>query len=567
MIGSVKGLFYAVQREALDCTDYLSSEMRLEDHPFVQDYNRRFGTGKFKPFVLKWTSFYVLDLLRCLHKVRLHTAAPKVLHLDDTPLNRLVWDWWSRRWETGIEIHWHRTPEPLRFAGALLNILMVNGLTLGRRGIRFRAKRKRFRLMKEAVWGMGENPTFRDDFFVDGDRLRKEDILLYCRERRWESAFRSGLNAGYAGVNVRRLRVPVQLLFGRLLREYGLWPLITLWKASQQRQSFLVGRWLTAFHAPALEYEILLAHYEIALELSKGEETLRHIPETIILNRHRARSAIFHWSDLAQADYVSDHFKAFNLNLVWGPIHWKYFTAPHYFVDRTIETGCWLAKVPYERALAKIATELGLRELMNRPVIVFYDGDFNDELPYTEEVVLQFWEMMEVLLARRQEALGILKMKTGDEWYQRAFRRNGDRFARVRQRCLETGRLYFVDPSHPSGRRISLADVTAVSTVNITMGVCTPSTLALLHGKIGLYYDTTGNTEHPFARSSRGKLVFDSVAPLVEVVEKVLDQGYNPLTELDSDLINQFDPFRDGAGQERFTSALWEASHDLREEK
>lgn len=561
-IGSVKGLFYTVQRQALECTDFLASEMSLIDHPFVQDYNRCFGTEKFKPFVLKWTSFYVLDLTQCLHKVRLHTAASKVVHLDDTLLNRLIWDWWSRRWGAGMEVRWHRTPEFCRFVEALAGVLMVNWLTLVPRGICLRAKRRKFRLMKEAVWGVGSNPTFRDDFFIDGDRLHKADVLLYCREKRWEDTFREGTSAGYAGVYLRRLRVPVSLLCGRFLLEYGIWPVGVLWKGLSRRQSFLVGRWLTAFHAPALEYEILQAHYEIALELSKGEETLRHIPETIVLNRHGARSAIFHWSDLVQADYVSDHFKAFNLNLVWGPIHWKYFTAPHYFVDRTIETGCWIEKVPYEHAAAKIAAELGLSALANRPVIAFYDGDFNDNLPYTEEVAVEFWEMIATVLARRTEALGILKLKAGDRWYQHAFKRNGDRFAGVRQRCLETGRLCLVDPTLPSGRLISLADVIAVSTLNITMGVCTPSTLALLQGKAAIYYDTTGNEGHPFARLYKGKLVFDRMGPLLEAVDRVLDQGDHPLKEIAPDLLEQFDRFNDERGRERFTIALWEESGD-----
>lgn len=560
ILGAEKGLFYRVQEEALECTDFLASEVALADHRFVHEYNRRFGTGKFKPFVLKWTSFYVLDLIRCLHRVRLHRETSKVLHLDDTLLNRRVWDWWSRRWGAEMEVCWHRTPEIFRFVEALAGVGMVNIIKVGARGICLRGKRREFRLMKEAVWGVGGNPTFRDDFFIDGGRLHKEDLLLYCKDERWRNAFREGLKAGYVGADLHRLKVPVTLLCGRLFREYIVWPVSALRDALKHRQSSLVGQWLMAFHAPALEYEILLAHYKIRLELSKGEETLRHIPETIVLNRHGARSAIFHWSDLAQANYVSDHFKAFNLNFVWGPIHWEYFTAPHYFVDRTIETGCWLVGVPYDRALAKVAAELDIPDLGNRPVIAFYDNDFNDDLPYTEEVLLQFWEMIEAVLRRRKEALGILKLKVGSQWYEHAFKRVGARFARVRERCLETGRLYFIDPSLPSGQRISLADVIALSTLNITLGVCTPSTLALLHGKAGIYYDTTGNEGHPFARLYKGKLVFDRIPPLLETVDRVLDEGYQLFREVAPDLMEQFDRFRDGRGLERFASFLWEES-------
>jgi len=555
-VGTERGLFYRVQREALECTDFLAPELGLAGHPFVRTYNRRFGTGKLVPFVLKWTSFYVLDLMCALHKVRLHASAPKVLHLEDTRLNRLIWDWWSRRWAHEITVRWHRTPEPVRFLEAVCGLLMVNFLKLGLRWPCLRTRPKRFRIMKEAVWGVGGNPSFRDDFFIDGRRLHRDDLLLYLIDERWRQAFREGVRAGYAGVVINRLPVPVGLLCGRLFREYVLWPMQVLGEGLRRGESYLVGQWLMAFHGPALEYEVLLAHYKVCLELSKKEETLRHIPETIVLNRHGAKNAIFHWSDLAQADYVSNHYKAFNINLVWGPVHWKFFTAPHYFVDRTVETGCWLEKAISERAAAKIAGELGLSELGRRPVIVFYDGDFNDDLPFTEEVCVEFWEMIEKVLLRRKDAIGILKLKVGEEWYEHAFKRKRAAFDEVRRRCLETRRLYLVDPSRSGGQRIGLADVIAVSTLNITMGVCTPSTLALLHGKAGIYYDTTGNEGHPFARLYRGKLVFDSVPPLLKIVDRVIDEGYDPLGEIDSGLLAEFDSFRDGGGRERFIEAL-----------
>ncbi|MEI6632171.1 MAG: hypothetical protein WCL25_06130, partial [bacterium] len=85
-----------------------------------------------------------------------------------------------------------------------------------------------------------------------------------------------------------------------------------------------------------------------------------------------------------------------------------------------------------------------------------------------------------------------------------------------------------------------------------------PSTIALLCGKVGLYYDTTGSDHHPFAQQYRNIVTFDSKRNLFLAVSKILDEGYNPLDEIEPGLLKNYDHFRDDKGLQRFREALLE---------
>ena len=125
-------------------------------------------------------------------------------------------------------------------------------------------------------------------------------------------------------------------------------------------------------------------------------------------------------------------------------------------------------------------------------------------------------------------------------------------FNNIKEKCLGSGRFYFID----NPREVAVTEVIAISDINITMGMGSPSSIALLCGKIGLYYDTTGNDYHPFAQKYRNKVVFDNKRDLFSAVNKIIDGGYNPLNEIEEALLEDYDRFRDEMGLVRFREAL-----------
>ena len=217
-VGDYKGLYYRINKEALECADFVHNRLKLENNKFVKEYNGKFKTTKFTPFVLKWTSIYVFEILNCLYRVNLDKPSQKVLYLRDNPLNRSIYEWWSQKTGGEIQISWLKDSELMAGLAVLtyISVLFIHNL-FSRRLCQPLTPNK-FRIMKEAVWGF-KNPVFRDDFFIDNDKLLKEDLLLYGRGSRLEprvSACRDAQNSEYEYVDINKVRIPINLLFKRL---------------------------------------------------------------------------------------------------------------------------------------------------------------------------------------------------------------------------------------------------------------------------------------------------------------------------------------------------------------
>ncbi len=548
-LGDYKGLYYRLNKEALECTEFVYHKLKLHDNQFLKIYNEKFKTDKIKPFVLKWLSIYVFELLSCLYRIHLDTTTAKILYLSNTPLNCHTYEWWHQKTGNAIQIKWLKESEAK--AGletiAFLVASFVNRLLS--RGLCLPVKPRKFKILFEAVWGL-KNSVFRDDFIVDNKIILKRDLLFYTTGVKHAPrllAFREVQDSGYECINIRKMKMPLNLLFGRLFRYHFLLPLFLILNNFRNKQNYLLTEWLPLFHAEAVNYEILLSHYQVRLELSTKETSLNHMPETIILNYYGARNVLFHWSDMTSFDAVTEHFKLFNTYLIWGKAHYH---KDQHFIDNVAEIGCWLKNNFNEFTGNKknIYEKLGL-DIKDHKILVFYDESFAPDIHFTEDTLLDFWQMMSELIDEREDIIGILKPKSIEYNMPGNARRE---FNEIRERCLRSERFYFIDRP----REISAMEIIAISDINITMGMCSPSTLALLCGKIGLYYDTTGNDQHPFMKHYKNVVAFDSRRDLFLAVNRILEEGHNPLNEIDQGLLEDYDHLRDDRGLQRFREAL-----------
>ncbi|MBN1692148.1 MAG: hypothetical protein JW845_01165 [Dehalococcoidales bacterium] len=415
-------------------------------------------------------------------------------------------------------------------------------------------KPKKFRIVKQSSGGF-KSPIFRDDFFIDDEKLLKKDLLLYTtgsNDPGRMMAYKDAQKSEYECMHKNKLKIPINLLFGRMIKYHLILPLVFIFKYFWKKHNYLLKDWLRDFHVTAVGEEILLSHYQIGLELSIEETGLHHIPETIIMNNYGSRSVIFNWSDLTTFEAVGHHFQAFNIYLIWGKAH---LIGKRHFVDNVIETGCWIKHnfSQYTRNKRSICEKLGL-PVSDYKVIAFYDESFGPDVHVTEEVLLDFWQMMFELVNENKNAIGILKPKMGDEIKLSIMSDKGkETFKNIKQRCLESGRHYFIEDPIP----VSPTEVIAISDINISMDMSSPANIALLCGKIGLYYDTTGNDQHPLAKKYSNKIVFNDKKKLFSAVKKILNGAYNPLHEDGiEELLRDCDYSRDEMGLVRFREAL-----------
>ena len=554
-IGDYKGLFYRINEEALECTEFVYDRLELEDCQFIKVYNQKFKTNKFKPFVLKWVSSYVFDLIKCLYRVHLDKPSQKILYLHNNLLNQYIYEWWSEKTGNKMEINWLRKSEVGAGLEAMVSIWAFFIYKLLSRGLCLIVKPKRFKIIEEAVHGL-RTRLFRDDFFIDNKRLLKRDLLLYTYGTSHELrmlSYKDAQNSEYECMNINKLKVPVSLLFQRLLKYHFLLPLVLIFKNFNSKQNYLLRKWLPEFHQVAIGYETLLSHYQIGLELVLNGTGLVHTTKTIILNNYGAKNVVYQLSDMTVYDSVSQKFKSHNIYLVWGKIHYDFQEKQYCYINEVIETGCWL-RPNFDNL---VENKRDIYKKLKLPIdahkmLVFYDESFDPDAHFTEETLLDFWQMMFELIDGRKDVIAILKSKGGTKDYSTISDKGKEIFNNIKERCLESGRFYLID----NPREVDVTEVMGISDINITMGMASPSTIALLCGKIGLYYDTTGNDQHPFTKKYRNKVVFDSKGELFSTVNRIIDDGYSPLNEIEEELLRDYDHFRDDMGMERFREAL-----------
>jgi len=528
-IGNYKGLYYRLHEDAIECTELVYNRLNLDNCRFIKVYNQEFNTTKFKPFVLKWVSIYVFELLSCLYRVHLDKPSEKILYLCNNPLNRHIYEWWSQKTGNTIQVKWLGESEAKAGLEAIISIPALFIYNLLSHGLCLPVRPKKFKIMREAVDGL-RNPALRDDFFVDDEKLLKKDVLFYTVGSGHQPrmlAYKDAQDNGYECIDKNKLKIPVNLLFKRLFKYHFLLPPGFVLRNFRSKQNYMLKEWLKWFHAPAISEEILLSHYQIGLDLSVNETSLIHIPQTIVLNNYGAKSVIYHWSDLTCGNSVLHDFKCFNIYLTWGKAHYR---DRRYFVDNVIETGCWLKHNfgEFTRNKRQICKKLGLPDGEYK-VLAFYDESFNPNIHFTEEILLDFWQMMFELINKSANVIGIMKPKLRDIQKHRVLSAKGrEIYHNIKQRCTESGRLYVIDDP----KEVGVTEIIAISDINITMGVASPSTIALLCGKIGLYYDTTGNNYHPFTKRYKNKIVFDNKRSLFLVVGKIIEGSYNPLDEV-----------------------------------
>lgn len=555
-IGKHKGLYYKINREAYECTKDIIDALDFRNCPFINIYNRSFRTSKFEPFVFKWISRQVESLLNCLYRVSLHQTPVKVLYLKNTPLNFHIFEWWRRYTGYDIQVVWTRNIELSEGITTIITVITLFFLKLFSRGFCFPVTPKKFKIMKEAMWRL-KNPVFKDDFFIDNKRLFTEDLLLYTTGDNAETrlyAYQDALNSEYETVDISKLKIPLNTLFKRLLRYHLFLPVYTVAVNFRKKQNYIFKQIIPDFHMTGINYEILLSHYRIKFELSIKETNLSHIPETILLNYHGAKSVIWNWSDMTSYNAIGAKYKSHNLYLVWGNIHYDYQSLGSYSVDKVIKTGL-IFNHSFDQLVddkASIRRKLGL-PIDNRKVLAFYDESFSPSIHFTEETLLDFWQVMADIIETRTDIIAVLKPKwwRGDG-YENLSASGREKFEKVYTRCLNSRRFHIIE--HP--QVTSPMEVIAISDINITMGMCSPSTIAILCGKIGLYYDTTGNDQHPFTQQYRNIVAFNDRGSLLQVVNRIIDDGYNPLDELNPDLLRTYDHYRDNLGLERFREAL-----------
>jgi polysaccharide biosynthesis PFTS motif protein len=262
------------------------------------------------------------------------------------------------------------------------------------------------------------------------------------------------------------------------------------------------------------------------------------VEETIIMNKYGAENTIVNWTDLTSYNKTGYAFIAHNIYFVWGDIHYDYHSR-NSFVDRKVNVGC-IFKEFYRKASderKKIVTRMaGIRK--EKKTVCFFGTNVTNQGRYTERFLADYMELIREFCERNKDINILFKPK-----------REGNRPTKL----AICDNFIYLSPS-----KCGVEEAIAISDVCITMGMTTPSIIALICGSNGLYFDTTENGYHPFARKYRDKIVFSDKELLFKQINNILSGKLSCSDVIGEKEIRMYDAFPDDNALERWRENLHE---------
>src|SRR3989338_6330839 len=190
-----------------ECLEWISSNLvyfadefvqknKLLESYFIKNMNKVFRTTRFELLLKRWIVEYLEKFFRTLKDF-------DILILEDNPINRFGVGKYYLKFGVLPGIKWRKQTSLLqRIFNILLRSLINLYLSLNK-GLKISGKRKKYKIMRETIWGLYDvgGYYFHDDFFVDGHKVKKEDLLLFFRgvtNDEWRSkAYRDAKKSSY----------------------------------------------------------------------------------------------------------------------------------------------------------------------------------------------------------------------------------------------------------------------------------------------------------------------------------------------------------------------------------
>jgi hypothetical protein len=147
----------------------------------------------------------------------------------------------------------------------------------------------------------------------------------------------------------------------------------------------------------------------------------------------------------------------------------------------------------------------------------------------------------------------LLKPKSLDEEVEASVTDNFQQYKKIREELFSFNNFIYLDP-----RKYCVEEAIAISDVCITLAASSPSTIALICGKNGLYFDDSGNKNHPFAKKYENIIVFDDKNLLFKQIYNILDGKINCKDIVSEKDIREFDAFPDDRALERLRDNIYE---------
>ncbi|MFA5097242.1 MAG: hypothetical protein WC490_01280 [Candidatus Margulisiibacteriota bacterium] len=519
----------------------------LKKTGFAGKMNTLFHTDGFEQLVGRRATEYFLEMFRMFdQKCSSETAPIKEITLEDSPINRTAFGEYTSRFGRCPNIRWVRKSNLfIRLLGVLICFMSIVKNSV-KPGIALYQKKRKFKVLRESLWGLKTSggKYFHDDFLVDGNMIKRDDMLFFSRGVSGKCDSRSmarqdALNSQYSSFYLPSLRLSAADFAARILPKYLISNiLILLGEITSNNFTFILNT-SVFFTGIAIPYEKIFSNYEVISELGHDYFSANHIPESIVCKDHGVKYYLMHWSDNSinidtylLSDLVCDNF------LMWGKAHLigvEGENANPYFA------GYVFKKFIHDIKNCKndVIAQMGIKQ--KGKIITFIDEAFGGEIKMTQDNFVSFWEtILKTAQDQRQNTI-IIKPK-GKYLFVNLTGHYRERYEVLKVQMSGMDNVYIIDET-----KWSFIEAIGISDIVITQGMTSSATIAIICGIEGLYFDQA-SYNHPFSKKYKDAVAFDDSEKLIKKISLIVNGQDSVFDVIPEKEIRGFDEFADDRG-------------------
>ncbi|MFC1540563.1 cytidylyltransferase domain-containing protein [Candidatus Margulisiibacteriota bacterium] len=530
-----------INSDLIGITEEYVCENNMTDSAFIETMNSAFKTDRFVLLLKRWLVEYLFALFGVIDD---HVQVNKTLALADIRINRFAIEKYVLRFDNKPCISWERRPgimsklfDLAAFPLIIVFLSLSNGLRLSRR-------KRSFKVMREALWGLKDigGYYFHDDFFIDNEKIKNDDLLLFSRGVPTETGrlkgYRDARESDYSHFVLGDLPLGIDRLAG-ILRRYILLPVYGLFRAKKDDNYSVYFAILMYFAYHALNYEKVFSNYDVGCELGHNYFSPSHIAEAIVCQHDGARHYLFHWSDnsIKINSYISS-FLGCDKYLIWGSKHIRGVEGE---AGKFLPTGYIFKRFINQVTSDKesVLSALGITAMGK--IITFFDETFGGNCKMTADHYVVFWRTALELAQKEPNHTIVMKPKEIERYHGLPEKQKSE-FLEIKDKLEKMQNVYIAHSD-----KWSFIEYVGISDVVVTQGMTSSATIALICGKEGLYLDQAGY-DHPFSKIFKDILVFDDQKKLIAMLHKTILGQESPLKYIQEGLIREYDKYADDRG-------------------
>jgi len=364
-------------------------------------------------------------------------------------------------------------------------------------------KKQKGLVLKKPTWGFS-GKGLRDDMLVDEKKILSKDMIYYYERnsvKKNESLLIDEIKRRKYNLIEISSNFNLNICLLNHLKNNVIFGIISF--CGLVIYSPFIMYSLISYYNKSFNAHKLLSFCDVKYIFSVAD--WHDIVETVVANYFGVKMFLYPWTDGAQCYYYKHAYCVHNDLFLWGPIESKYFFQKSLH-DRTLSIGCIFSNSFIEKKKETVFKQLGLT--ISKKLITFYDSPVNNQERFPQSLFDQFRKIILLVDQKYSNVQIVLKPKTVTDEYREYFRGSSVKLL--------------------DGNDIYLGDIINISTLNIGMGIVAPVTVSLIMNKPGIFFDTAGNYNSPFA-NYEGKLVFRDQESLLNKIDQILTGQFSPI--------------------------------------